>query len=135
MLKRIVKWSALALLFFVAAVLVLVVYFRSSAIPAHEFDATWYHAQHDWSDSFAKTLRSTHRCAIARAEADHVVSPIGPSRVIHLIDASPDSSGDVFFRFVARFLTSSSDIHLLVVYRWSSREHRFVWKAIEDHSP
>jgi hypothetical protein len=135
MLKRIVKWSALVFLLFVAIALGFVVYFRSSAIPAHKLDASWYHAQHEWSDSFAKTLRSTHRWAVARAEADHVVSPIGPSRAIHLVDASPDASGDVFFRFVARFLTSSSDIHLLVVYRWSSREDRFVWKAIEDHSP
>ena len=127
--------SSTALSRIAAIALGFVVYFRASAIPAHELDASWYHAQHDWSDSFAKTLSSTHRWAIARAEADHVVSPIGPSRAIHLVDASPDASGDVLFRFVARFLTSSSDIHLLVVYRWSSREDRFVWKAIEDHSP
>ena len=135
MLKRIIKWSALALLLLAAIAVGFAIHFRSSAIPAHELDTSWYHDQPDWSDSFAESLRSTHRWAIARAEADHVVSPIGPSRMIQLVYASPDSSGDVFFRFVARFLTSSSDIHLLVVYRWSSREHRFVWKAIEDHSP
>ena len=115
MLKRIIKWSALALLLLAAIAVGFAIHFRSSkCIPAHELDTSWYHDQPDWSDSFAESLRSTHRSAIARAEADHVVSPIGPSRMIQLVDASPDSSGDVFFRFCC------SLSHLVIRYPLAS---------------
>ena len=135
MLKRVVKWSALALLLVATVVVVFIVCLRASPIPVHELDSAWYHTQHGWSESLAKTLGGKHRLAIARAEADHFVLPIGPSRVVRLMDASSDSSGDVFLRFIARHFSSSADIHLLIVYCWSSHDRRFLWKAVEDHSP
>ena len=135
MVKRIVRWIAVSLLVTAAAAIILAGYFRTSAIAVHEFDPGWYSTPRDWSEALAKRFRREHRLVVARAEADHLVAPIGPSRAIQLYYASSDPSGDTFLRFGSCWLTSSSDLHLLPVYRWSSRERRLIWKALEDHSP
>ena len=135
MVKRIIRWTALSLLLVAVVVIILAGYFRASAVAVHEFDATWYNTHRDWSEALARSFRREHRWVVARAEADHLVAPIGPSRAIQLYYASSDPSGDTFLRFGSCWLTSSADLHLLPVYRWSSREHRLIWKALEDHSP
>jgi hypothetical protein len=135
MVKRIIRWTAALLLFAAVAVAVLAGYLRASAIEVHKFDPGWYNTSRDWSEVQAKSFCQEHRWVVVRAEADHLVAPIGPSRAIQLYYASSDPSGDIFLRFGSSWLTSSADLHLLPVYRWSSREHRLIWKALEDHSP
>ena len=135
MVRRIVRLSVVFLLLAAVSAVALLAYFRATAIPIHEFDHAWYNTPREWSETLARTFRSEQRWAVARAEVDHFVSPIGPSRAIQLYYASPDPSGDTYLRFGSCWLTSSADLHLLPVYRWSSREHRFLWKALEDHSP
>jgi hypothetical protein len=108
---------------------------RGLAVSTHELDDSWYRTHREWREASALSFLATHRLAVARAEADHFVAPIGPSRAVRLMDASSDPSGDVFLRFIARHFSGSDNIHLLIVYRWSARERRFIWKAVEDHSP
>jgi hypothetical protein len=108
---------------------------HASAIPEREFDTAWYRTPRQWSEEEAAGFASSHHWAIVRAETDHIVSPVGYSRAIRLMDASRDASGDVFLRFISRHFSSSADMHLLPVYCWSSQQQRWLWKAVEDHSP
>lgn len=110
-------------------------YLKISAVPDHEFDQVWYRTPRQWSEQEAAGFASSHRSALVRAEADHLVSPVGPSRAVRLMHASRDPSGDVFLRFISRQISSSADLHLLPVYCWSAQQDRLVWKALEDHSP
>jgi hypothetical protein len=115
--------------FFIAAGL------KMSPIAAHELDMAWYRAPRQWSEEEATGFASSHAWVLVRAEADHLVNPIGPSRAIRLMHASQDPSGDVFLRFMSRHFSSSADLHLLPVYCWSARDQRLIWKAYENHSP
>jgi hypothetical protein len=110
-------------------------YLKISAVPDHEFDEAWYRNPRQWSEQEAAGFASSHRSALVCAEADHLVSPVGPSRAVRLMHASRDPSGDVFLRFISRQFSSSADLHLLPVYCWSAQQDRLVWKALEDHSP
>ena len=130
MLKRVLRRSAIPLLVCVALVLVFVLYLRSSVVPERELDSDWYHTPHHWRQSLAAPSTS----AVIRAQADHFIDPVGPRRAIRLVDASSGPSDEVYLRFVARWFHSSYDIHALIVYCWSTRERRFIWKAVEDHS-
>jgi hypothetical protein len=108
---------------------------HAAAIPEREFYTAWYRTPRQWSEEEAADFASSHQWAIVRAETDHIVSPVGYSRAIRLMDASRDPSGDVFLRFISRHFSSSADLHLLPVYCWSSQHQRLLWKAVEDHSP
>ena|SRR5438105_1602601 len=136
MVRPVLRWSAVSLAAIIAAIGGFVAYLYASPVPFHEFDATWYHTDLHLTAAAAQTFRATHRSALYRAQADHMLRPIGPSRIITLFRASsPTQSGEVFLFFECPVGSSDAALHYFPVYCWSEPRQRLLWKGLQDNSP
>jgi|SRR6478672_9762245 len=133
MVKRVLLWSAVSLLALTGG---FVAYLYASPVPFREFDETWYRTDLHLTAAAAQTFRAAHRSAIFRAQADHMLHPVGPSRTISLFRASaPNQSGDVFLFFECPIGSSDDALHFFPVYCWSESRQRLLWKGLQDNSP
>src|ERR1700746_2942035 len=136
MVKRVVRWFAVLLLAFAVSIGGFVAYAYASPIPLREFDDTWYHTKRGVTEVLGRSFQAQHQFAVMRAQADHIVHPIGPGRAIVLMGAPPpNDSGEVSLYFASAYISSTVDLHLLPVYCWSEREKRLLWNGLQDNSP
>jgi hypothetical protein len=136
MVKRVVRWIAVFVLALFVGAGGFVAYAYRSPISLREFDAAWYHTKRGVTEAVGRRFQAQHRFAVMRAQADHIVHPIGPGRAVVLMGASPpNDSGEVYLYFGSAYISSTADLHLLPVYCWSEREKRLLWKGLQDNSP
>jgi hypothetical protein len=137
MVKRLVRCIAMSVLALAVCIGGFTAYLYAYPVPYREFDDAWYHSTtRKGAEDNGRSFLASHRFAVLHAQADHFLHPIGPGRIIGVWGATtPDSSGNVYIYFGARFVGSSVAYHLLPVYCWSEPQQRLLWKGLLDNSP
>jgi hypothetical protein len=102
-------------------------YLRLAAVPIRTLDEEWYRTPLHCSDVFDAKVQREHRWAILRAQVDHFFAPAyQDSRRIGFLAACRGGEDPLYLEFWA-------DMHVTVVYCWSQKERKFLWKAVEHH--
>jgi hypothetical protein len=122
MFSRIPKWAWWLATPPVAALLILS-YFRYSTIPLRHLDyQTWLAAHPQWWRGTTDDARANHWWLFARARIDYIMSCDATLPQPGFVDFWREDSDGVFLRFVV-------DYHYWIIYRYSTRDHKFTWKA------
>jgi hypothetical protein len=130
MVSPFVRSSLLALLLVAGIAIAGVAYLRLAAVPIRTLDEQWYRypPSLQCTEVFDAKVQRDHRWAILRAEADHFVAPAYQyGRRLGFLAVCRDAEDPLYFEFWA-------DMHKTVVYCWSQKQGKFLWKAVEDHS-
>jgi hypothetical protein len=128
MVSRPARRWLLALVAVTGIAIVCGVYFRVAAIPVRTLDEAWYHNEFLQRRPVDSKTRTEFRWTIVRAKIDHFVAPASPARrMLEFVNVFRDGDDRVLLRFWG-------ETHIMVVYCWSSRDRKLLWKAIEYHS-
>jgi hypothetical protein len=105
------------------AILLILAYFRYSAIPFHDLDyQVWRTAHPDWPRGTADDSHANHWWILARARIDYSMSSDATPPYPGFVDFWREDADGVFLRFVV-------DYHTGIIYRYSTRDQKFTWKA------
>jgi hypothetical protein len=122
MFSRIPKWTWWLTAPFVAVLLILG-YFGYSIIPYRDLDyQAWSRTHPEWSRGAPDDSHANHWWLFGRARIDYIMSLDATLPQPGFVDFWREDSDGVFLRFVV-------DYHSWIVYRYSTRHHKFTWKA------
>jgi hypothetical protein len=114
------KWWLMAPL---VAILLILAYFRYSAVPFHDLDyQAWLTSHPEWRRGATDDAHANHWWVVGRARIDYIMSLDATPPYAGFVDFWREDADGVFLRFVV-------DYHTWIIYRYSTRDHKFTWKA------